>query len=110
MKKLKAYHIKTIGHFEIYKTRNAKFDRQYIIWNKHYDFRDGHTHRFTLGECESIIQDILNYVEPSRKAGWRQFNDLLMSYMRLSEDSVYMTHILNLCNDKNIRIDLMKLI
>ena len=107
MRKLNAYHIKTIGHFEVYKTRNSNFKRQYIIWNTHYDFRNGHTHRFTLGECESIIQDILNFVEPSRKSGWREFNDLLISYIRLSEDEVYINHIVNLCNDKIIRLGLI---
>jgi len=108
LKELKAYHIKDICQFKIYKTRNKNFDRQYIIWNTDYEFKNGHTHRFTIGECESIIQDILNLVEPVRKSGWRNFNDLLISYIRLADNEIYINHVINLCNDKTVRLNLFK--
>lgn len=102
LNQLKAYHIKDIAHFKIYKTRNKKFERQYIIWNTNYDFSNGHTHRFTIGECESIVQHILNKTNPRREKGWKEFNDLIVSYIRIAEDEVYINHLLNLVNDRNI--------
>jgi len=105
---LDAYHIKDVAQFKIYKTRNTKFERQYIIWNTDYEFRDSHTHRFTIGECESIIQHILHLVDPKRKGGWREFNDLIVSYIRLTDDEVYINHLINLCNDRQIRSSMIK--
>lgn len=99
---LDAYHIKDICQFSIYKTRNKKFERQYIIWNRDFDFTNGHTHRFTLGECESIVQHILNGTEPKRGGSWKAFNDLIISYLRLSESEVYINHLINLSNDRNM--------
>ena len=97
---LKAYRIKTIGDFRIYRTRAKDFDRQYIIWNTTLPFKNGHTHRFTLGECESIVQNILNGVEPKRRTGWKKFNDLLISHIRLSTAEEYINHTINLANAK----------
>lgn len=100
--KMKAYHIKDIAYFKIYKTRNKNYERQYIIWNTNYKFNEGHTHRFTIGECESIVQHILNKTNPKRISGWRDFNDLIVSYIRLAEDEVYINHLLNLVSNRNI--------
>lgn len=97
--KFKAIPIKTIGCFKIYKTRNPNYERQYIIWNTHFAFKNGHTHRFTLWECESIIQNLLNDRNPVRKGSWKDYNDILESHIRLAEDETYINHLINLSNE-----------
>lgn len=105
---LKAYHIKDVAQFRIYRTRNKNFERQYIIINTNCDFANGHTHRYSVGECESIIQHILNKTNPKRKGSWREFNDLIISYIRIAEDEIYINHLINLVNDRNIVRNLLK--
>lgn len=100
--KLKAIPVKSISNFKIYKTRNKNYERQYIIWNTNFTFKNGHTHRFTLGECESIIQNLLNSTLPSRKCAWKKYNDILVSYIRLSDSDEYTNKLINILNDRKL--------
>lgn len=101
MSKLDAIFVKRIGYFEVYKTRNKYYKRRYIIWNTHFNFNNGHTHTFTIGGCESIVQHVLNKTEPVRRSNWKDFNDVLISCIRLSDDDIYINHLINAINNKN---------
>ena len=100
MDKLDAIFIKNIAQFKIYKTRSPFYKRKYIIWNTDFEFKQGHSHRYTLSECESITQHILNSTLPNRNCDWKSFNDLIISYIRLTDDEYYINHLLNLVNHK----------
>ena len=100
MDRLDAIFIKNIDNFEIYKTRNKYYKRQYIIWNTDIPFENGHTHVITLEQCEYIIHNVLTATVPYRKCTWRVFNDIIMSHIRITDDERYINHMLNIVNHK----------
>lgn len=100
MDKLDAIFLTNFNGFDIYETRNKYYKRRYIIWNKSLVFENGHTHVVTLEQCITIISNVVHKRVPERNCKWSVFNDIILSHIRLTDDELYINHLLNIVNHK----------
>ena len=75
-----------IKHFEIKSARGG-----FTIHNTHYDFDDAHTHIRDLGQCKTIVDNILKKKRPETHDQY-----LLESYIRICECAKYRKMIMEL--------------
>ncbi len=84
---------------EVYQKKNfsiIKIDKSgYIIINKNKDFEEGHTHLESFKTAKMIVDLALNKLIPNHLSQY-----LLISLIRISEDTEYINKLKALLNNK----------
>lgn len=88
---------------EVYQKKNfsiVKIDKSgYIIINKNKDFEEGHTHLESFKTAKMIVNLALNKLIPNHLSQY-----LLISLIRISEDTEYINKLKTLLNNKKNKI------